>query len=104
MTTRKHRTRVEKGDIAVAKATDPVRNHPLTRILGDLSEVADQPPLRTIAAATLVAGALARSERLTVAGIRMLAAHYLATAVKSVVKNTVDRTRPEVLLDDGHYE
>ena len=102
--TKAAKTSVEQGDIAVARATAPVRNHPLTRIAGDLSEVADQPPLRTIAGAVLVAGTLARSERLTVAGVRMLAAHYLATAAKSVVKRAVDRTRPEVMLEGGRYE
>ncbi len=97
-------TKVEKTDIAVARATEPVRNHPLMRIAGDLSDVADQPPLRTIAGMTLVAGALGRSERLTGAGARMLVAHQLATSAKSLIKGAVDRTRPYVLLDEGRYE
>jgi membrane-associated phospholipid phosphatase len=102
--TRAKKTRVEKGDVAVARAAAPIRNHPLVRTLGELSEVADQPPLRTIAAATMVAGALGRSERLTLAGVRMLAAHQLATSVKSVIKATIDRTRPEFMLENGKYE
>jgi len=75
MTRRAKPSRVEKADLKVARVTDPVRNHPLTRIADDLSDVADQPPLRAIGAATMVAGALARSQRLTLAGVRMLAAH-----------------------------
>ena len=102
--TRARPTRVEKGDIAVARAAATLRNHPLTRLAGELSEVADQPPLLTIASLTLVAGALARSARMTGAGARMVAAHMLSTGAKTVVKRAIDRTRPEVLLDGGGYE
>lgn len=101
---RAKKTKVEKGDVAVARAAAPARHHPLVRIAGQISEVADQPPLRAIVSATLVAGALARDKRLTVAAVRMLATHQLATSVKSVIKSAVDRTRPEVMLDSGHYE
>ncbi len=104
MTRRAKPSRVEKADLKVARATAPVRNHPLTRIAGDLSDVADQPPLRAIGAATMVAGALARSQRLTLAGVRMLAAHQLATSVKSVIKHSIDRTRPERVLEGAAYE
>ena len=104
MPARKPIKRVEQTDIAVARSVAPMRNHPLTRILGDLSDIADQPPLRTIGGATIVAGALARSERLTLAGIRMLAAHHLATVAKTVVKKSIDRTRPEEMLGNGDYE
>ena len=104
MTRRAKPSRVEKADLKVARATDPVRNHSLTRIAGDLSDVADQPPLRAIGAATMVAGALARSQRLTLAGVRMLAAHQLATSVKSVIKHSIDRTRPERVLEGAAYE
>lgn len=104
MTRRAKPSQVEKTDLKVASAAAPARNHPLTQIAGDLSEVADQPPLRAIGAAVMVAGALARSERLTLAGVRMLAAHQLATSVKSVIKHSIDRTRPDRVLDGAAYE
>jgi len=81
MPRRRRPSRVEKADIKVARAAGPVRHHPLTRIAGDLSEVGDQPPLRAIAAATIAAGAVGRDRRLTLAGMRMLAAHQMATSV-----------------------
>lgn len=97
-------TNIEKRDLKIARATRPVRNHPAMRIIGDLSEVADQPPLRTVIGATLVAGALGRDRRLTEAGARMLVTHQLATSIKSLIKGAVDRTRPYVVLDGGHYQ
>lgn len=56
MTRRAKPSRVEKTDLKVARATALVRNHSLTQIAGDLSDVADQPPLRAIGAAVMVAG------------------------------------------------
>lgn len=97
-------TNIETRDLKVARATKPVRNHPAMRIVGDLSDVADQPPLRTIIGATLVAGALGRNRTLTEAGARMLVSHQLATSIKSAIKATVDRTRPYVVLEGGRYQ
>ena len=104
MTRRTTPSRVEKADIKVARAAAPARKNRITRIAGQLSEVADQPPMRAIAAATIAAGAIGQDRRLTLVGMRMLAAHQLATSVKSVIKQGVDRTRPEVMLDGGNYE
>ena len=101
---RAHKTQVEKADLKVAQIAGKARKHPATKAVGALSEVGDQPPLRTIAAATMVAGALGRSSHLTAAGMRMLVAHQLATSAKSIVKRAVDRTRPEVVLDGDAYE
>lgn len=101
---RASKTRVEKADMSVARSAGKARHHPATKVVGTLSEVGDQPPLRAIAAATMVAGALGRSPHLTGAGVRMLAAHQLATMVKSAIKHAVDRTRPEVVLDGDNYQ
>ena len=102
--TRTKKTNVEKLDLKVARVAGKARKHPATRVVGTLSDVGDQPPLRTIAAMTMVAGALGRSPHLTGAGARMLVAHQLATMAKSVIKHAVDRTRPEVVLDGDRYE
>ncbi|HYD37393.1 MAG TPA: phosphatase PAP2 family protein, partial [Allosphingosinicella sp.] len=44
--------------------------------------------------ATIAAGLAGGDRRLARAGLRMLAAHTLATLAKDFVKNRVDRTRP----------
>lgn len=97
-------TKIEKKDLKVARATKTVRNHPAMRIIGDLSDIADQPPLRAAIGATMVAGALGRNRKMTEAGARMLVTHQLATSIKSVIKATVDRTRPYVVMEGGRYE
>lgn len=78
------------------------RDHPLVKIPGALSEAADQPPLTVLAAGTLVAGLVLRQRALVRTGVRMLAAHAISTGIKSVVKGSVDRTRPARALKGGH--
>lgn len=96
-------TSVEQADRAVAAVASPARHTPAVRVLGWLSEIADQPPLITVCAATLAAGLVVRNRRLAAAGGRMLAAELLATEMKSFVKHRVDRTRPRVVADGGEY-
>ena len=98
------RTKAEEADLEVAKAVAPVRNSPAVRALGFASELADQPPLISICAATLAAGLVMKSRRVARAGARMLAAELLATTLKSVVKHRIDRTRPSVVADGGRYQ
>ncbi len=98
------RSKPEKADLAVAKAAAPMRGHPVTRALGALSELADQPPLIAICAATLAAGLVRRDATLARAGARMLGAELLATVLKSAVKHRVDRTRPRVVAGGGAYK
>lgn len=95
---------IERADIAVTEALAPHRDHPAIRALGFIGKFGDQPPMAAISAATLVAGLARRNRSLTRAGLRMLAAHALATAAKNVIKSSVDRTRPYVQVDEGHYE
>ena len=90
---------VEKADIRVTEAVADARHQPLVRAAGWVSELADQPPLRAITAATVTAGLLRRDPRLVRAGVRMLAAHTLATWAKSAIKARVDRTRPDHALE-----
>ena len=95
---------VEDADVAVAKAAAPLQHHPVTEALGQLSEVADQPPMFALGALVLGAGVLTGRPRITETGLRLLAAVGLATAMKTVVKQTVARTRPYVLANEGRYE
>ena len=82
---------VLEADAATVEAVRPYEDHPL---LERLAELGDQPQMRVLCAATIGAGLLSRNPQLTRAGIRMLAAHTLATFAKNFVKNRIDRTRP----------
>jgi membrane-associated phospholipid phosphatase len=95
---------LEQADAAVAQAVAPYRHSRTVRLLGWMSEIADQPPLIALCTATLGWGLVSRNPRLARAGARMLASELLATAAKTVVKRSVDRTRPKVLVEEGHYE
>lgn len=82
------------ADAAVAEAAEPYRRTPTVRAISWLSEAGDQPQMRILCGAVIAAGVAGKSKRLTRAGIRMIAAHTLATEAKNVVKNRVDRSRP----------
>jgi membrane-associated phospholipid phosphatase len=98
------RTKAEKADIAVGDAVAPGQDHVIVRAAGQVSELADQPPLITICAATLAIGLILGKSRLARAGGRMLAAELLATQLKSMVKHRIDRTRPHVRASGGRYK
>jgi len=95
---------IEKADVAVVQAVAEHRKHPLVRLAGTMSEVADQPQLAAVCGATLLAGIIRGDRRLARAGLRMLASHGLATLGKNLVKNAIDRTRPYVLVEEGRYK
>jgi len=94
---------IEKADLAAVHSTASWRDHPLVSALGTVSELADQPQLYAISAATMAAGLLRGDKRLARTGLRMLAAEWLATKAKGFVKHRVDRTRPHVPVDGGDY-
>lgn len=94
---------IERADLAVATKAGEVREHPAVKVLGEASEMADQPPLIALSAATLILGLALRRPAIATAGMRMLCTHLLATAIKTGVKRSVDRTRPHVLADEGRY-
>ncbi len=99
----RNKTKVEQADIAIAEAAAPLRHQPAVEALGWLSELADQPQLISLCAATLALGLVTRNARLARTGGRMLAAELLATKLKSTVKHRIDRTRPRVSDDGGDY-
>lgn len=76
-----------------------LQDHPVVKVAGRLSEVADQPPMIAINLTTIAVGLLRADARLTRTGVRMLAAHGLATLAKSVIKANVDRARPYLFSD-----
>lgn len=79
------------------------RNHPVVAALGNASEIADQPPLIALSLFTIAAGAVLRKPVTVRVGSRMLASHLLATWIKTMVKKSVDRTRPERALERGEH-
>ncbi len=89
--TAKKVTRAEKR---VAEVTAEHQHAAPVEILSKLSDAGDQPQLRSLSGALIVAGLLTRRGRLARAGVRMLAAHELATLIKNFIKRRVDRTRP----------
>lgn len=94
---------IERADIAVAQGAGGLRDHPVVRALGKASEMADQPPLVAASLVMLGAGLISRRPAIALAGLRMLTAHAAATGMKAVVKRSVDRSRPDVLIDEGRY-
>jgi membrane-associated phospholipid phosphatase len=73
------------------------------KAIGQVSELADQPPLIALSVVTIMAGLLLGKGRLTRTGVRMLASHWLATQAKSFIKRRIDRTRPFVMLGGESY-
>jgi membrane-associated phospholipid phosphatase len=71
------------------------------QLLEHVADLGDQPPMRILCGSVIAVGLLAGDRRLAGAGLRMLAAHTLATLVKDVVKRRVDRTRPRALSKPG---
>lgn len=94
---------IERVDAHAARIAGRVRDHPAIRFAGACSEVADQPPLVLLSSATLAAGLLLHRPRLARAGGRMLASHLLATLLKTIIKDRVDRTRPHLLVERDEY-
>lgn len=92
---------IEQADIAVAKRLGALQDNRSVKLLGDASELADQPPLIALGMGAVAAGLLLRQPTVALAGLRMLAAHAVATGLKTAVKRTVDRTRPYVLTNEG---
>ena len=94
---------ITRADIAVITALAPYSESLPVKAIGEASELADQPPLIAASLATMVAGIAVRNPRLFRTGMRMLASHALATGIKTVIKNNVDRTRPEKVEREGEH-
>ncbi|WP_267434147.1 phosphatase PAP2 family protein [Sphingomonas sp. GM_Shp_1] len=88
-------TAVERADRKITSKVNDERDSWPVRLMGAASEIGDQPEMRTICAATIALGIARRDRHLTGAGVRMLAAHTLATWTKSRIKAVIDRRRPK---------
>ncbi len=92
--TKRAATRIERADIAIGHAAARYQDHPIVKAIGAASEIADQPPLIALSVATLGVGLVRDDRRLARTGARMLASHLVATAIKTLIKQRVDRARP----------
>jgi undecaprenyl-diphosphatase len=85
---------VLEADAATMDAVTPHRGSLPVRLLDHVADLGDQPQLRTLCGAVIAIGLLGGDRRLARTGLKMLAAHTLATWTKDFVKHRVDRTRP----------
>ena len=92
---------VEKADREATYKAAEHRDEPLAKATGFLAEIGDQPQLVATSIGTVVIGLIARRPDVIRGGVRMLAAHAAATFVKSAIKASIDRTRPEKAIEDG---
>jgi undecaprenyl-diphosphatase len=81
-------------DAGVEKAVKPYRRELPVRALALYGKVGDQPPLLALSGGVLALGLLRADGRLAKAGANMVAAHLLATGMKSFLKHRIDRKRP----------
>ncbi|PZO74212.1 MAG: PA-phosphatase [Sphingomonas taxi] len=92
---------VEKADRAMTHKAAAHRHKPIVKATGFLAEIGDQPQLVATSLGTVVIGLVARRPDMIRGGVRMFAAHAAATFVKSAIKSSIDRTRPEKAIEDG---
>lgn len=95
---------IQRADIAIARAAAPAEATRIGHALGLVGKLGDQPPLRALIGAVVATSWLRGDPRLALAGVRMLAAHTLATIAKDVIKRRIDRSRPALLIKEGRYE
>src|SRR5947209_12218281 len=74
------------ADRKTAAALLPYEESLPVRLLEHVADLGDQPPMRILCGATIAIGLIGGNRRLAGAGLRMLAAHTLATLVKDAVK------------------
>ena len=94
---------IERTDLAVADAVALDGRTTAARRVSAFAELGDQPPLRILCGLVIAVGLARRDSKLIRTGLRMLAAHSVATGVKGFIKNRVDRTRPADALSNGRY-
>ncbi len=96
--------KIEEADLELADDVAIDEQGMAGRMLSKFAELGDQPPLIALGAGVFAFGLVAGNRRLARTGLRMLAAHAVATAIKGFVKDEVDRTRPGAALGDTRYK
>ena len=85
---------IEDADAALVEKVAP-SDKAAVQALSLIGEIGDQPPMRALCASIIIFGLIRRDVKLTLAGVRMLTAHTIATKAKNVLKKRVDRVRPD---------
>ncbi|RST31703.1 phosphatase PAP2 family protein [Sphingomonas ginkgonis] len=96
-------TTIERVDLAVARAVELDDKRQPGRSVKAFAGLGDQPPMQLLSAGIVVGALVTHNPRLRQAGLRMLCAHGLSTVAKGLVKNVVDRTRPNATLEGRGY-
>jgi membrane-associated phospholipid phosphatase len=94
---------VERIDLAVSDVAAIDGRTLAGKRVGAFAQLGDQPPLRLLCAVTIAAGAVRRDPKLMRTGLRMLAAHGVATGIKGFFKHRIDRTRPSDAMENKRY-
>lgn len=92
---------VVQADRKAASALLPYEKSLPVRLLEHVADLGDQPQMRILCGSVIAIGLIGGDRRLAGAGLRMLAAHTLATWAKDAVKHRVDRTRPRSIRKPG---
>lgn len=92
----------EKVDLKVADAAAAEAGSAADELLC-FGELGDQPPMAAASGMMIACGIAFRDRRMARTGVRMMAALGLATLIKSAVKNNIDRTRPNVVMETNSY-
>lgn len=95
--------RLEAVDVASGLRLARAKDHRIVRALGSASEIGSWKCLLALSAGTWAWGAATQDRRLAAAGRHMLQAGILAGVVKTSLKRSVHRTRPNVYMDEGVY-
>lgn len=90
-------------DKRVRQVMLPYRHSVPVKAVDWLSKIGDQPQMRAVAGGVIALGLARRDARMVGAGARILAAHELATAAKTWIKDRVIRTRPRNPAQEGAH-
>jgi membrane-associated phospholipid phosphatase len=88
-------------DRLTARKTLPHEHSLPVRLLDHVADLGDQPQMRILCGSVIALGLIRGDRRLAGSGLKMLAAHTLATLAKDFVKHRVDRTRPRSVKKPG---
>ena len=95
---------VTRFDLSVVQAMEPYSDNPVIDAIGEVSELADQPPLVATSLIVLISGVVLRRPTVALTGLRMIAAHGTATGIKALIKTNLNRPRPDVVGKEGRHE
>lgn len=96
--------KVEEADVEISQSISGWKDTAPVEALGWLGKMTDQPPLYAFIGGVAAAALIRRDTKLLRTSARMLVAHWLGIRAKNAVKGAVDRTRPQMLIEEGRYE